>query len=49
MEMYSTVLSLKKNKDYFITSMSCYVDLVVDVIKLKFGKWDFSGWCRFRL
>ena len=24
----------KKNKDYYITSMSCYVDLTVDVAKL---------------
>ena len=24
----------KKNKDYYITSMSCYVDLTVDVTKL---------------
>ena len=23
----------KKNKDYYITSMSCYVDLTVDVMK----------------
>ena len=33
METYSTVLSFFK-KDYFITSMSCYIDLVVDVPKL---------------
>ena len=25
---------LKKNKDYYITSMPCYVDLAVDVTKL---------------
>ena len=24
----------KKNKDYYITSMSCYVDQTVDVMKL---------------
>ena len=32
--MYSAVLSLKKNKDCFTTSMSCHVDLVVEVTKL---------------
>ena len=27
------VLFLEKNKDYYINSMSCYVDLTVDVTK----------------
>ena len=25
---------LKKNKDYYVTSMACYVDLTVDITKL---------------
>ena len=29
----SRVLFLEKNKDYYINSMSCYVDLTVDVTK----------------
>ena len=24
----------KKNKDYYVTSMACYVDLTVDITKL---------------
>ena len=34
MEIYSKVLFKKKKKDYYITSVSCYVDLAVDVTKL---------------
>ena len=35
MEIYSKVLfKKKKKKDYYITSVSCYVDLAVDVTKL---------------
>ena len=38
----------KKNEDYYITSMSCYIDLVVDVTKLsQFDKieeiWDSAN------
>ena len=33
MEIYSKVF-FSKNKDYYITSMSCYADLTVDVKKL---------------
>ena len=34
MEIYWKVLFSKKTRNYSITSMSCYIDLAVDVTKL---------------